>query len=591
VPTNSNRDRLHPYDPHRYMGTLCQVGPLSVRVNLPLANHSGGKVHHGNRVACGEVGEFVVVEADEIAVLGRILDVRLPDKERLSVEPGLGDDADVNPIGTIQLLASFSLSDGTVLSGVTRYPRLGSRVYSAHPNLIHWLVQDAKGRKNTANNVSLQIASLPDADGAIIGLTPEQLFGRHCAVLGATGGGKSWTVARLIEECLTFRSKVILLDATGEFHTLPEGPVQHAYFGCRTASECKGDEVSFPYRDLTENDLFAIFRPSGQSQGPKLRAAMKSLKLVTASPGLAKGGLLVKADKAKQPVEDAYRTHVTTVESPSADFEVTLLARQIEQECIHPSADFGRDPSRWGALNGTEYGWCVSLVYRIEDILQAAEMACIFKPGTTKPLKAAIDEFLKNDQKSVLRLSLQHIPFSGFAREILANAIGRHLLGQARSGLFRSRPLLVFLDEAHQFLDKQLGDESSRYSLDAFGLIAKEGRKYGLTVCISTQRPRDIPEDVLSQMGTLIVHRMINDRDREVVERASGDIDRSAAAFLPTLGPGEAVIIGVDIPVPLAVQIERPSAEPESRGPDYQKYWSVPNTPNEDRGTEGALTD
>lgn len=583
MPTNSNRDPLHPYDPHRYMGTLCQVGPLSVRVNLPFANHSGGRVHHGNRVACGEVGEFVVVEADEIAIFGRILDVRLPDKERLSVEPGLGNSADVNPIGTIQLLASFSLSDGTVLSGVTRYPRLGSRVYSAHPNLIHWLVQDAKGRKDSTNCVSLRIASLPDADGAILGLSPEQLFGRHCAVLGATGGGKSWTVARLIEECLTFRSKVILLDATGEFHTLPNGPVQHAYFGCGASSGCEGTEVAFPYRDLTENDLFAIFRPSGQSQGPKLRAAMKSLKLAAASPGLARDGLLIKAECAKQPLEDAYRLHVTKVESSSADFDVTLLVRQIEQECVFPSANYGKDPSHWGALNGTDYGWCVSLVYRIEDILQATEMSCIFKPGATKALKAVVDEFLNDDRKAVLRLSLQHIPFAGSAREIVANAIGRHLLALARTGAFRTRPLLVFLDEAHQFLDKQLGDESSRYSLDAFGLIAKEGRKYGLTVCISTQRPRDIPEDVLSQMGTLIVHRMINDRDREVVERASGDIDRSAAAFLPTLGPGEAVIIGVDIPVPLAVQIDRPSAEPESRGPDYQQHWSVANVPTENR--------
>lgn len=120
MPTN-NAEPLYPYDPHRYMGTLCQVGPLSSRVNLPYANHSGGRVHHGNRVACGEVGEFVVIECDEIAIFGRILDVRLPDRERLSVEPGFGDEDDVHPIGSIQLLASFNLSDGTVQSGVTRY--------------------------------------------------------------------------------------------------------------------------------------------------------------------------------------------------------------------------------------------------------------------------------------------------------------------------------------------------------------------------------------------------------------------------------------------------------------------------------------
>ena len=138
--------------------------------------------------------------------------------------------------------------------------------------------------------------------------------------------------------------------------------------------------------------------------------------------------------------------------------------------------------------------------------------------------------------------------------------------------------MLVFLDEAHQFLDKTLGDENTRYPLDAFELIAKEGRKFCLNICIATQRPRDIPEGVLSQMGTLIVHRLINDRDREVVERASGDIDRSAAAFLPTLAPGQAVIIGVDFPIPLTIQISVPNKKPDSRGPDYQACWQQPIT-------------
>ena len=75
-------------------------------------------------------------------------------------------------------------------------------------------------------------------------------------------------------------------------------------------------------------------------------------------------------------------------------------------------------------------------------------------------------------------------------------------------------------------------------------------------------------------MGTLIVHRLTNDKDREVVEKASGDIDKSAAAFLPTLMPGQAAIIGVDFPIPLTVQIHKPSNEPDSKGPNYQDLWS-----------------
>ena len=210
---------------------------------------------------------------------------------------------------------------------------------------------------------------------------------------------------------------------------------------------------------------------------------------------------------------------------------------------------------------------------RIDDFISLPAFRCIFEPEGKTELSTMIKAFLNDSSKKVLRISLRNIPFKNNAREIVANAIGRYLLDLAREGEFRQKPLIVFLDEAHQFLDKWLGDEFSRFNLDAFGLIAKEGRKYGLSICIATQRPRDIPEDVLSQMGTLIVHRLINDSDRKVVERASGEIDQSSAAFLPSLGPGEAVIVGVDIPVPVVVKIKEPQYKPDSEGPDYQTSW------------------
>lgn len=79
-------------------------------------------------------------------------------------------------------------------------------------------------------------------------------------------------------------------------------------------------------------------------------------------------------------------------------------------------------------------------------------------------------------------------------------------------------------------------------------------------------------------MGTLIVHRLTNDRDREVVERACGEIDRSTSTFLPNLKPGEAAIIGVDFPIPLTIQINIPTVKPLSDGPNFQDYWSIKDT-------------
>jgi hypothetical protein len=267
-------------------------------------------------------------------------------------------------------------------------------------------------------------------------------------------------------------------------------------------------------------------------------------------------------------------TNAAALEKPLAGFDIEKLARQIDGECVWPTSQ--NDDPKWGRANEQERSYCVSLLTRIEDMLASPEMACVFRTGEKPSFSRILDEFLEDADATVLRVSLKQLPFAHNSREIVANAIGRHVLSIARQGRFRNRPILVFLDEAHQFLDRTLGDENTRYPLDSFELIAKEGRKSSLNICISTQRPRDIPDGVLSQMGTLIVHRLINDKDREVVERASGEIDRSAAAFLPTLAPGQAVIIGVDFPIPLTIQISPPSQQPDSRGPDYQAFWQVP---------------
>jgi energy-coupling factor transporter ATP-binding protein EcfA2 len=578
---------VYPFDPQRCIGTISEVGPSSAKANLPSAASPEGQWLHGHRLGAGEVGEFVIVECRDVGIFGRIINVRLPERERLNVEPELGSSRDAHPLGTVQLLTTILLKSGGVVGGISQYPRLGSKVYAAHPLLVKWMAEATQRTAQCPTPLVLDLAYLPSANDTLVNITPERIFGRHCAILGATGGGKSWTLGRLLEQVVRHNAKIILFDATGEFHTSDCG-VRHVHIGDGPAQPASSSEVVFPYSELTESDLFALFKPSGQTQAPKLRAAMKSLKLAKLEGApVAKDGIVIKAEKKKAPYDQAYVKHSQAIESSRADFDIAKLTQQIIEECVFLSGftQSAQDFTVWGKINESEKSYCVTLITRIEDMLQAPELACVFQPAGKASLSSTLDEFLSDTSKQVLRVSLKYLPFAHNAREIVANAVGRHLLAIARTGRFRSQPVLVFLDEAHQFLDKTLGDENTKYPLDAFELIAKEGRKFCLNICIATQRPRDIPEGVLSQMGTLIVHRLINDRDREVVERASGDIDRSAAAFLPTLAPGQAVIIGVDFPIPLTIQVSVPNKKPDSRGPDYQTCWQQPAT------TEAAFAD
>lgn len=406
----------------------------------------------------------------------------------------------------------------------------------------------------------------------LISFQPENLFGRHLAILGSSGAGKSWSVARLVEEAAEYNSKVVLFDATGEFYTLSKG-TRHVYIGRDPNPRKNSHEVTVPFFHLTEGDLFAIFRPSGPSQGPKLRAAIKSLKLARLVPALAPDGTIVKAHKSKVEFQKQYEKHLAVLENPLADFDIRCLARQIQNECVDPQRS-AIEPLVWGGPNANDYSMCVPLINEIQDVVQSPSLGPIFNPGKVPSLFKEVLAFLDDPTVSVLRISLKYLSFYHHAREIISNAIGRHFLELARSGRFRRRPLLVVLDEAHQFLNSALENGDLRHPLDSFALIAKEGRKYWITVCLATQRPRDIPEGVLSQMGTLVVHRLINDRDREIIERASGDLDQAAANLIPTLAPGEAVLIGMAFPQPLLVKVEPPVNKPESEGPDYQNYWA-----------------
>jgi uncharacterized protein len=566
--------------PELFIGVLSSVSAQSIRFNLNEAGSPSGAHFLGGRYGKGEVGEFVLIEGQVNLLLGRVVEVHLPEAERHSVDGNRPRVGKLDAVGTIQLLGSVAMDTLRVTAGVEAYPRLGDRIYAAPHKFVADLPSLMETEGGPESKVLLRLGSIDVALESAVSIRPEKLFGRHCAILGTTGGGKSWTTARIIEECLNHKSKIILLDATGEYRGFSGKHVTHFHLGSPVEKAASSLPQSLPPTCFVESDFIALFEPAGKVQGPKLRAAIRSLRLAKLKSALAPSGTIKKLDQLKAPIIAAEQESGISekLDDPTQPFDVHKLVSQIEQECVWPDAKSwagGKqtvDTSRWGGETG-DFSHCLSLVARINGVLTSASFQCVFK-SQDAALTKAISEFISND-KRLMRVCLSGIAYEFKAREVIANVIGRHLLNLARQGTFKNCPIVVIVDEAHNFLGRQIGGDDTAARLDAFELIAKEGRKYGLSICLTTQRPRDITEGVLSQMGTLVVHRLTNDRDREVVERACGEIDRSASSFLPNLKPGEAAIIGADFPIPLTVQIFEPSIKPISDGPNYQHRWRI----------------
>ena len=494
-----------------------------------------------------------------ICVLGKVTRVWLEGAERLSVEQVQDKPHENHPIGLIQPLVSVKSNTGEIERGISQYPRLAAQVYAAHPELVAFILAN---KAVNQQSIDLQLGHLPNNVLTSIHASPEQLFARHCAVLGSTGSGKSNTVAKLIELVEQNFGKALLIDATGEYAGLRN---------CESYivgnSEENSEFLHFPYWELLESDLYGLLKPSGQVQLPKLAGAIRSLKVVNI---LNNGHSTYKKEGTKK---IDFESNLIRIDS-STFWDIKNLPEQILLECINYDANFGKDPSTFGNVNQNECLWCSSLIERVKFILNNSSMRWLTPSSyCTNTVKTILKNFISSE-KRILRLDLSKVPFESNAREILVNAIGRTLLGFAREALInKQRPLLVFIDEAHQFLNKTIGDENTKFTLDSFGNIAKEGRKYGLNVAIATQRPRDIPEDVLSQIGTFIVHRLTNPYDQDLVKKAIGDLDYNTANSLPTLATGEALLLGVDFNFAMRLKIHRPLKKPQSDSANYSSLW------------------
>lgn len=559
---------ISPVDPDKYIGTVTVVNAGQVQANLPLAS-----AHPERRaLSRGAVGDFVFIDCERTKLLGRITEVKIPDAERLTVEPHLGVTATPNPIGRIQLLATVVDGDAKLSRGVNIYPKIGDGVFLASAEILAQMIGKSATKPNEINIAVGEIEA--GSRSVTVDLPPEKLFGRHCGIFGATGGGKSWTIASLLERIKENCGKAIVFDPTGEFCNTAGIDTIFAF----EANVPNARHVHFPYTEITEDDLFSLFRPSGQSQGPKLRDAVKSLKLVRALGNVIPAGLSIqngtieKANQQRTPYFNALRANALAIHAPKCDFDIAHLSEQIKNECIWGTSN--GNPGNFGGPDNNAASYCESLASRIATLSNSRELECIFQTNGDS-LVDEIETFLDDDDRDIALISFKEVRFDHNTRELLLNIIGRYLLGIAREGRFRDTPIVVFLDEAHQFLGRTVGDEYGSVRLDSFGLIAKEGRKYGLTCVLATQRPRDIPQDVLSQLGTLIVHRLTNEQDRSTVEHACGDLDRAAAQFIPMLAPGEAIIIGPDLPTPLPLKMHRPKSPPDSTGPQFQSHWTA----------------
>lgn len=540
---------------NHFLGYVNEVAPQYIRIHFPSSRLLQSFYHEGYSLGGGHVGCFVVIEGEQYGFLARITEVALPDSERKSITEKsiLEDDSTFHPSGKAELLLSFDIyNPNRGEKTVGRYPHIGSKVYACSNEQITWYVSQFGEEDENPVYASLGKLTSNDVDCKI---SLNSLFGRHCAVLGTTGGGKSWTMAKLMEQVQdkTY-NKIILIDATGEYKDISN------------ADHCiVGEDSYFPYSQLSNSDFCSLFREHSPNTSTILCEAINTLRLVH-------GGKLTSGEKVGLSVANVSSTISQNLPYYiNGDFDLLGLGQQVRNECV-------KEQNQKYVEDAFKLGYSAHLLARINLFLNNETVKSalgIDKKNTQKSILDTIESF-SNGQGSILRIGFEKLSYDFAIREIIVDFIATQLLRKARTCSFREKPILLFIDEAHQFLNKRISaDDDTSFYLQGIELIAKEARKYGLFLCLATQMPRDIPLGILSQMGAFIVHRLINEQDKKAVESAASSLNKSMLSFLPTMGAGEALLMGVDFPMPLLLKIEPPIRRPLSGTPKLSKKQTI----------------
>jgi uncharacterized protein len=414
--------------------------------------------------------------------------------------------------------------------GVTRYPVPGALIYPA-------TTEDLKQIYASDGRSNIQIGTVYPTKDIRAGLYIDAMLGKHFALLGSTGTGKSTSAALILHR---------ICDAAPDGHIVmidPHGEYSAAFRN--TGLILDVSNLQMPYWLMNfEEHCEVLLTASGDDRQIDADILAKCLL------------------KARGKNRLAEMQGKITVDSP-IPYLLSDLSNEIQNEMgkldkATNSAPYQRLKTKLDELKADPRYQFMFSGMLVGDTM-AEFLAKIFRmPSSGKPIAIVDVSGVPSDITSTVVAVLARLVFD-FA-----------IWGREE----RTRPILLVCEEAHRYVPSEKNADGSSVG-KILSRIAKEGRKYGISLGLITQRPSDLAEGVLSQCGTIISMRLNNDRDQAFVKAAMPEGARGFLDSIPALRNRECIICGEGVAIPIRVSFDalEEQKRPASEDPSFVDLW------------------
>lgn len=401
----------------------------------------------------------------------------------------------------------------------------------------------------------------------------DRFFQRHAAILGSTGSGKSCAVSLILERAHARKhANIILFDMHGEYASLANPPALKdgavptaiaAMFkiaGPGDLDKPPENALFLPYWLLNREEMLSLILDRSDQNAPnqaaRFTAHVREFKDTTLK------------DERQETVRATF-----TVDSP-VPYKLTELLVKLRED------DTGMKPGAGKAeIKGDWNGKLTRFISRLEAKADDRRYGFMFKP----PEAALKYDWLAKQIAKLLapgegKHGIKVVDFSEVPSDVLPVVTGvfARLLYDVQFWMQPEKrtPFVFVCDEAHLYLPvREDASAVEKQALYSFERIAKEGRKYGVSLLVVSQRPSDVSRTILSQCNNFLVLRLTNDQDQNVVRRLMPDSLAGVLDGLPLLDTGEALLLGDAILLPARIKLKFPTIEPLSQTRGFWQEW------------------
>lgn len=644
------------------IGTVEYISPDRIEVQLDIEAPESVALNAGTPRNFPRVNGYVMIPVDLGFLVGQVSWItiqRSPYPKRRGFQDfGLIDlpfplrKMEVQPVGILR-----SIKDGYKFKrGIESFPSVGDIVILPTDEQLRCIIESGDNRR-------VYIGNSPLVGNAKVMIDPDRLFGRHLAVLGNTGSGKSCSVAGLIRWSIesareklvdmkgNVNSRFIVLDPNGEYSkAFADKPnaniytvnverdtdkqlevplwfwntdewcgftkaspkthrttIVHALKSVRSGNAFEGQTQERELANYTRIIIQALhievkegtpfvkkraygFHPSLMKWGEgfiieddfsnDLKKAINALKeKMTEFQNNRSGGGYIDYTYSRDEIQEVIEL-LNQVFSKAGGSEEEFLPTDEDSPIPFTGENFVRSiEANAEILKTTDY--IVTLMPRIKTLLTDVRVKKVIDNDTLQ-LSKWLDNYIgANNKESLTIIDLSLLPSD--VTNIVTAVIARMIFETQQRYLKQNKqclPTVLVMEEAHYFI-KRYNDDAENFGASiqcckVFEKIAREGRKFGLGLVLSSQRPSELSPTVLSQCNSFLLHRISNDRDQELIHRLLPDNMRGILREMPSLPSQYAVLLGwaSELPVMVKMRTLRKEQCPQSNDPDYWDVWT-----------------